>query len=260
VPSPIPGFMITTPFGTRSDLWTCNQKDGEGIHTGDDYSTKGQIGFDVLATADGKVVVAHKLPPPGVPSTDAHWGSDYGNHVVIESGEVRHGYCHLKDVLVSVGKQVSAGTLIGHSGNSGHVAGSIGPFKGAHLHYEERTSPFLFCNKARRPLLSRGPGPGFTIPVGEVFVSKLQLGVKDSNSVRRLQDVLNGIALTGHKVSVTGDYGKETRREVAAWQVQVVKEEPDSPFATGSIPGPRQALRIFARTGNTVIDDTDDPV
>jgi hypothetical protein len=34
----------------------------------------------------------------------------------------------------------------------------------------------------------------------------------------------------------------------------------DSPFATGSIPGVRQALRLFARTGNSVIDDLDHPV
>jgi Peptidase family M23 len=258
VPSPIPGFSVTTPFASRSDLWSCDKKDGEGIHTGDDYSTKGEIGFDVLATADGKVVIAHRIPP--APQTGASWGGDYGNHVVIESGNVRHGYCHLDKIHVAVGQQVSAGTRIGQSGNTGHTSGSMGPHKGAHLHYEERTSPFLFCNKARKPRLSRGPGPGATIPVGEVFVSKLQFGVANSDSVRRLQDVLNGITVTGHKLTVTGDYEKDTRREVAAWQVQIVKEEPDSPFATGSIPGPRQALRMFARTGNTVIDDTDEPV
>jgi hypothetical protein len=34
----------------------------------------------------------------------------------------------------------------------------------------------------------------------------------------------------------------------------------DSPFATVDIPGVHQALRLFARTGNKVIDDTDNPV
>jgi murein DD-endopeptidase MepM/ murein hydrolase activator NlpD len=252
MPSPIPGFTVTTPFGSRSSSWSCDKQNGKGIHTGDDYSTRGEIGFDVLATADGEVVI--------VSQGTGGWGSSYGKHVVVDSGDVRHGYCHLSKIFVSHGQQVTVGQRIGLSGNTGHVAGSIGPFKGAHLHYEERTAPFKFCNVARRPVLSRGPGPGFTIAVGDVFLSKLQFGVEDSDSVRRLQDVLNGIALTGHQVTVSGDFDKKTRREVKAWQVQVVGEPPESTFATGSIPGPLQAARIFARTGNTVVDDRDDPV
>lgn len=252
MPNPIPGFQVTTPFGSRGESWSCDKQDGKGVHTGDDYSTSGKIGFDVLATADGEVVI--------VARGQGGWGSAFGNHVVIESGNVRHGYCHLSKIFVHHGQQVTAGRRIGLSGNTGNVVGSIGPFEGAHLHYEERTSPFLFCNVARKPALSRGPGPGFTIPVGQVFVSKLKVGVQDSDSVRRLQDVLNGIGLTGHKFDVTGNYGEATRREVRAWQLQVVGEAPDSPFATGSIPGPRQARRLFARTGNTVVDDTEDPV
>jgi murein DD-endopeptidase MepM/ murein hydrolase activator NlpD len=248
VPHPIPGFAITTPFAARGEHWSCDQQSGKGIHTGDDYSTSGQIGFDVLATAPGEVVI--------VSQGEGGWGSPYGKHVVIESDGVRHGYCHLSKVFVQVGQHVAAGRRIGLSGNTGNVAGSIGPFFGAHLHYEERSSPFSFCDVARKPSLSRGPGPGFTIPVGTVLLSRLELGVQDSDSVRRLQDVLNGIALTGRRLRVTGNYGKGTRREVKAWQVQVMQEPPDSPRATGSAVGPRQAKRLFARTGNSVVDDT----
>lgn len=249
---PIPGFTITTPYAARGEHWSCDERDGRGIHTGDDYSTSGKIGFRVQATADGEVVI--------VARGSGGWGSAYGNHVVIESDRVRHGYCHLSKIFVSVGQQIVEGRRIGLSGNTGNVAGSIGPFEGAHLHYEERSAPFLFCNVARKPALSRGPGPGFTIATGSVFVSKLRVGVQDSDSVRRLQDVLTGIALTGRRLKVTGDYDEKTRREVKAWQEQVVGEPTDSPFATGSIPGPRQAIRLFARTGNTVVDDRDDPV
>lgn len=251
---PIPGFTITTPFGARGDHWSCDKRNGKGIHTGDDYSTSGKIGFDVQATATGEVIV--------VVQSEGGWGGAYGKHVVIESDDVRHGYCHLSKIFVAVGQQVVAGQRIGLSGNTGNVAGSVGPFRGAHLHYEERQSPFLFCNVARKPSLSRGPGPGTTVPLGTVLLSELKFGVQDSDSVRRLQDVLNGIRLTGRKVKVTGNFGKRTRREVAAWQTLVVGEPPDSKFATGSIPGPLQALRLFARTGNTVVDDTpvDDPV
>jgi murein DD-endopeptidase MepM/ murein hydrolase activator NlpD len=251
---PIPGFTITTPFGRRGEHWSCSKDaHGNGIHTGDDYSTRGKIGFDVLATTKGRVVFV-------VNGIDAGWGQAYGNHVVIQSGGVRHGYCHLSKTLVKPGQQVEAGQRVGLSGNTGNVAGLTGPFFGAHLHYEERTSPFRFCNVARKPELSRGPGPGFTIPVGEVFLSRLQVGVKNSDSVRRLQDVLNGIHVTGHRIRVTGDYTGPTKREVREWQMKVVGMDSDSPFATGSIPGVRQALRLFARTGNSVIDDLAHPV
>jgi murein DD-endopeptidase MepM/ murein hydrolase activator NlpD len=252
---PIPGFTVTTPYGRRGDDWHCQRNAaGLGIHTGDDYSTSGRIGFDVRATAKGNVVIVVGN------EADAGWGAPYGNHVVIESGSVRHGYCHLSKVLVKVGKEVDEGHRVGLSGNTGSVDGKIGPHLGAHLHYEERTTPFKFCDAPRKPQLSRGPGPGFTIPVGEVFVSKLRVGVEDSDSVRRLQDVLNGIHLTGNKITVTGDYKEPTEHEVRAWQRRVVGMTADSPFATGSIPGIRQALRLFARTGNTVMNDLDDPV
>lgn len=246
---PIPGKIVTTPFGKHGG-WECNKHaDGLGHHTGDDYSTFGQIGFNVHATASGEVVI--------VSQGSGGWGSAYGKHVVIESGDVRHGYCHLDRIFVSVGQRVSTGQLIGKSGNTGRVEGSIGPHFGAHLHYEERTGDFLYCNVARKPQLSRGPGPGATIAVGTVLVSKLHVGVEDSDSVRRLQDVLNGLAVTGELIRVSGNYRSRTREEVRAWQIQVVGEQPDSPFAQGNL-GPRQARRIFARTGNAVFDDTDD--
>jgi murein DD-endopeptidase MepM/ murein hydrolase activator NlpD len=247
---PIPGFTITTPFGSRGDHWSCDKDSaGRGIHTGDDYSTSGKIGFPVLATAKGRVVIVNSA------AADGGWGGAYGNHVVIESGDVRHGYCHLSKILVAVGTEIEEGQRIGLSGNTGNVAGSIGPHFGAHLHYEERTGNFLFCDRSRKPGLTRGPGPGFTIDVGDVFVSKLRKGSEDSDSVRRLQDVLNGIHLTGRKIEVTGDYTDPTHDEVRAWQMKVVGMAADSPFATGDIPGIHQAMRLFARTGNRVIDD-----
>jgi murein DD-endopeptidase MepM/ murein hydrolase activator NlpD len=238
---PLPGFTVTTPYG-RPGNWAA------GYHTGDDYSTKGQIGFPVHATAAGKVVLASQ--------GTGGWGPAYGKHVVIESGDVRHGYCHLSKIHVRVGQSVAAGQKIGLSGNTGSVSGSIGPHKGAHLHYEERTTPFSYHKKDRKPGLSRrsGSGPGRSIAAGKVFVSKLRFGQKDSDSVKRLQDVLNGISLSGgRELKVTGDYDEHTRDEVKKWQQQVAKDPPQ--FADGNL-GPRQAKLLFARTGNTVIDDT----
>ncbi|HSV40322.1 MAG TPA: hypothetical protein VLI04_16290, partial [Nocardioidaceae bacterium] len=72
----------------------------------------------------------------------------------------------------------------------------------------------------------------------------------------RLQDVLNGMALTPKLLRVTGNYGRGTRRRVRLWQTQVVGEPAGSEFATGSFPGVRQARKIFEGTGNAVVDDT----
>ena len=236
---PIPGFTVTTPFGKRGRFWSCDRPaGGEGLHTGDDYSTHGQVGFSVHATAAGQVVL--------VSQGSGGWGSSYGKHVVIESGGLRHGYGHLSKVLVRVGQEVAAGQKIAASGNTGNTSGP-------HLHYEERIAPFKFCAGRRRPTLSRGPGPGFTIPVGKVLVSRLQFGNRDSDSVKRMQDVLNGIALSGRRLPVNGDYDQATRDEVMKWQLEVAMDRPD--VSDGNL-GPRQARLLFARTGNTVIDDT----
>lgn len=229
---PIPGFHVTTPFG-KPGQWAA------GFHTGDDYSTRGGIGKTVRATKGGKVVL--------VSQGKGGWGRSYGKHVVIQSGGVRHGYCHLSKINVRMNQTVKAGEKIGASGNTGNTTG-------AHLHYEERTAPFKYNNNARRPRLSRGSGPRTTIKVGKVLVSELRFGTKKSDSVKRLQDVLNGISLSGgRELPVTGNYGKLTRAEVKKWQKQVVKDPPK--FCDGNL-GPRQAVRIFARTGNTVKDDT----
>lgn len=242
---PIPGFRVTTPYGKRGSSWSCNEIAGLGVHTGDDYSTSGEIGFKVQATAGGVVVIASQ--------GSGGWGSSFGRHIVIESGAVRHGYCHLSKAFVGVGDRVDEGQEIGRSGGRRGDPGA-GNTSGPHLHYEERVSPFTFCAGRRKPRLNRGQGPSTTIPVGQVRVSKLRFGVNDSDSVRRLQDVLNGISLSGgQQLRVSGDYNADTKDEVRRWQSQVAHETPQ--FADGNL-GPLQAKLIFARTGNTVINDT----
>lgn len=77
------------------------------------------VGTPIKATMDGKVV-------------HAGWNEQgYGNLVIVENGPYRTYYAHLSSIPVSVGDQVSAGSIIGLSGNTGH---STGP----HLHYEIR--------------------------------------------------------------------------------------------------------------------------
>lgn len=77
------------------------------------------IGTPVKATLDGKVVYAG-------------WNDQgYGNLVIVENGPYRVYFAHLSKIPVKVGEKVTAGTIIGYSGNTGN---STGP----HLHYEVR--------------------------------------------------------------------------------------------------------------------------
>ncbi len=76
-------------------------------------------GTPVKTTMDGKVVYAG-------------WNNQgYGNLVIVENGAYRTYYAHLSEIPVKIGDKVSAGSVIGLSGNTGN---STGP----HLHYEIR--------------------------------------------------------------------------------------------------------------------------
>lgn len=107
-PSPVPwgrpvNGRLTQSFHTR--------------HNGLDFGVP--VGTPVRSTMDGRVVYAG-------------WNDQgYGNLVIVENGPYRTYYAHLSSIPVSVGQQVSAGTVIGLSGNTGN---STGP----HLHYEIR--------------------------------------------------------------------------------------------------------------------------
>lgn len=77
------------------------------------------VGTPVKATMDGKVVYAG-------------WNNEgYGNLVIVENGPYRTYFAHLSKIPVKVGEKVSAGNVVGYSGNTGN---STGP----HLHYEVR--------------------------------------------------------------------------------------------------------------------------
>ena len=86
-------------------------------HNGLDFGIV--VGTPIEATMDGKVV-------------SAGWNNQgYGNLVIVENGPYRTYYAHLSSIPVAVGDSVSAGSVIGLSGNTGN---STGP----HLHYEIR--------------------------------------------------------------------------------------------------------------------------
>jgi murein DD-endopeptidase MepM/ murein hydrolase activator NlpD len=86
-------------------------------HNGLDFGIP--VGTDIKATMSGKVVYAG-------------WNNEgYGNLVIVENGPYRTYFAHLSEVPVQIGEVVSAGSVVGISGNTGN---STGP----HLHYEVR--------------------------------------------------------------------------------------------------------------------------
>ncbi|MAV89854.1 MAG: hypothetical protein CL676_00420 [Bdellovibrionaceae bacterium] len=87
------------------------------MHYGTDYGVR--VGTPVKATAAGKVSSAYR-------------SSSYGLIVeLVHSNGYITRYAHLSRISVSCGQSVSAGKLVGLSGNTGR---STGP----HLHYEKR--------------------------------------------------------------------------------------------------------------------------
>jgi N-acetylmuramoyl-L-alanine amidase len=89
---------------------------------------------------------------------------------------------------------------------------------------------------------------------GNVYVSKLKYGQKNSDSVRRLQVRLNEVPpVEATKVVETGNYDDPTDAAVRAWQ-KSIGDTPDSPKQ--SFLGPKQSELIFKDSGNTVINDT----
>ena len=86
-------------------------------HNGLDFGVP--VGTDVQATMGGKVIYAG-------------WNNQgYGNLVIVENGPYRTYFAHLSQIPVKMGETVSAGSVVGISGNTGN---STGP----HLHYEVR--------------------------------------------------------------------------------------------------------------------------
>jgi len=107
---------MASGFGRRIDPIYKTKK----FHYGMDFAAP--IGTPVYATGDGVIKKIKK----------SRSKKDYGNYILIDHGyEYESFYAHLDKVLVSKGKKIQRGDLIGHVGNTGK---STAP----HLHYEVR--------------------------------------------------------------------------------------------------------------------------
>ncbi|HEY6022386.1 MAG TPA: LysM peptidoglycan-binding domain-containing M23 family metallopeptidase, partial [Candidatus Paceibacterota bacterium] len=101
----------------------------QGLHGWNGVDIGASIGTNILAAADGTVIIA---------KNNGAWNGGYGNYVVISHPNgTQTLYGHMSRVLVGPGESVSEGEVIGKVGSTGE---STGP----HLHFEVRgaANPF----------------------------------------------------------------------------------------------------------------------
>ena len=106
--SPLRNLVVTSPYGYRTDPFTCKRAFHSGIDLRANYEPAYAITY-------GEVI---------------HVGYDNrsGLFVTIRHGSITLSYCHLSQSLVTKGSHVNPGTPIAITGNSG--SRSTGP----HLH------------------------------------------------------------------------------------------------------------------------------
>ena len=141
------GFFYPTAYkdeGARD--WACGSIYYSG-HGGTDIGVGGFAGMDagrdLVAAADGTVIVATDGFFDRCTTANCPGGGGFGNYVAIDhGGGVVTYYGHMRQwsVAVNVGDQVTCGTYLGQVGSSGR---STGP----HLHFDYRinnvrTDPF----------------------------------------------------------------------------------------------------------------------
>lgn len=103
-------YYVSSYYGYRKNPNTGNEE----LHRGVDIAVP--TGTTVYAAHDGTV-------------TEAAYDSHYGNYVVIEKDGYTTKYAHMDSLSVNTGQQITKGTVIGMTGNTGSSTGS-------HLHIE----------------------------------------------------------------------------------------------------------------------------
>ncbi len=106
-------FPVTQVYGNNPQYYS---QFGLAGHEGIDFGTPN--GTPILVPFDGQIL------------RDVVNDKDYGNFVVVWDKKQLCGvwFCHLQDVLVKVGDNVTKGQVIGHTNNTGNTTGP-------HLHF-----------------------------------------------------------------------------------------------------------------------------
>ncbi|MBD5532821.1 MAG: peptidoglycan DD-metalloendopeptidase family protein [Lachnospiraceae bacterium] len=138
---------VSCHYGYRKNPITGNDE----FHRGVDIAVP--TGTTVYAAHDGTV-------------TTAAYDSHYGNYVVIEKDGYISKYAHMNSLSVSAGQEITKGTVIGTTGNTGSSTGS-------HLHIEclydgEYYNPLFYFEAGEGTLYGEAPGgggvPGNAVP------------------------------------------------------------------------------------------------
>jgi murein DD-endopeptidase MepM/ murein hydrolase activator NlpD len=116
-------YPISSKYGPRIDPVT---KKEDSFHYGTDF--KVSVGTPVVAAADGKIFKAGWQDKS---DTSKGFGLRVFQTGVVDGKNYQFFYGHLSELSVEEGQEVTAGTRVGLSGNTGK---SSGP----HLHFEVR--------------------------------------------------------------------------------------------------------------------------
>jgi murein DD-endopeptidase MepM/ murein hydrolase activator NlpD len=122
----------STPVGDKPFIFPTRGKLTQGFHKGHyAYDIGDRSQPPVWAASGGKITKVVN----NCDRVSYGCGGGYGNHVIIDHGNgLTTLYAHLEYTSVSVGDQVSQGTVLGKMGRSGNVRGATG----IHLHWEVR--------------------------------------------------------------------------------------------------------------------------
>ncbi|MDD4534971.1 MAG: M23 family metallopeptidase [Prevotella sp.] len=104
---PLKHIQVTSPFGYRRDPFTGKKR----MHNGLDLHARSDKVFAMLYG------IVHKVG----------YDKRSGIFVILRHGDITVSYCHLSKVAVRKGDVVSAGTVVGVTGNTGRSTGE-------HLH------------------------------------------------------------------------------------------------------------------------------
>jgi hypothetical protein len=233
------------------------------LHAAFDYGV--DIGTPIFAVRGGKILKVVDHIKNLDPDVDGQSGDDpnfIAQRIKYRGAKATVLYVHIsKNAFVSDGDEVEEGQLIALSGHNGHS-------EGPHLHLSavtgEATRPFREVDglpKATAVQPTEGIATnGFTIfppslvygskdfnqlDAGDIVLEELAFGSRNSDTVRRLQQRLNGIHLVGGAdLRPSGNYTAKTRDEVIKWQVQKRHATPGTVEANGDV-SPDQAVILF---------------
>ena len=104
---PLDTLIVTSPYGYRIDPFTRKRK----MHSGMDFRASSD---NVYAMMPGKVI-------------KVGYDKISGNYITLQHGSITVSYCHLSQIHIQKGMWVSAGDIVGITGNTGRSTGE-------HLH------------------------------------------------------------------------------------------------------------------------------